>query len=243
MKNNYKNLEYYLYEGTKKLGIQLSENQINMFINYYIYLIEQNNRMNLTNITSEKEVAIKHFIDSLSCVLIEESFFNKKVVDVGTGAGFPGIPVKILYPEIKLYLIDSQKKRVQFLYRLVELLTLKDVNIGHDRVEILGRNINYRDSFDICLARAVSSLNVLSELCLPFLKIGGLFITQKGPDVKSEVDNLINALELLGGRIKYIKKIKLPFIEDGRSLVVIEKIKDTPEKYPRRVGIPGKRPL
>ena len=222
------------------MGITLSDTQINQFVQYYELLTETNKVMNLTALTEPKDVAVKHFIDSLFAY--DPAMHNATVADVGTGAGFPGVPLKIFDPTIKLTLLDSLAKRLKFLDTLTAELGLQNVTTVHARAEDAGKDKNLREQFDFVTARAVARLNVLAEFCLPLVKVGGKFIAMKG-DAQDEIAEAENAIKLLGGKIIEIKNIKLPNLDDKRTLVIIEKIKTTPNKYPRKAGTATKEPL
>ncbi len=234
---------HYLNQGTEELGFELSTVQTNLFVRYYNALVESNKNVNLTQITGAKDVALKHFIDSLACASIIEFDKINNFIDIGTGAGFPGIPIKIMYPRLRTVLMDSQQKRVNFLRKIVSDLSLESIEIYHGRAELFGRESSRREQYDLCVSRAVAALKVLCELCLPLVKVGGFFVALKGPDIDQEVLEAQNAIEILGGKTIQITKLNLPIIGDGRSIVVIEKMELTPQKYPRRPGIPTKRPL
>lgn len=230
------------YDGLDKLGISLSEYQIQQFIDYYELLIEKNKVMNLTAITEFKEVIIKHFIDSLSIVKCK-TFTNEKVLDVGTGAGFPGIPLKILYPEIDLVLLDSLNKRLVFLNEVINSLGLKKIKTLHGRAEDYAKKDEHREKYDLCVSRAVAKLSSLAEYCLPYVKKDGFFISYKSGKVEEELYFSRNALNILGGKIEQVKEFNLPGTDIERSLVVIRKTSKTPKQYPRSAGKPSKEPL
>ncbi|MCT4605882.1 MAG: 16S rRNA (guanine(527)-N(7))-methyltransferase RsmG [Marinisporobacter sp.] len=232
-----------LQEGSKELGLTLNEEQIDQFLKYKDLLIEWNEKMNLTAITDEKEVMIKHFLDSLCCMSLPFIKENDKVIDVGTGAGFPGIPINIYYPNVNLTLLDSLNKRIKFLQEVCENVGLKAVDFEHGRAEDFGQNKNFREKYDIVVARAVAQLNILCEYCLPFVRVGGYFICQKGPNIDEEMKTAQKSIEVLGGKFVEKKDIKLPFSHITHNIVVIEKIKKTPTKYPRKAGTPTKKPL
>ena len=223
--------------------IELTENQLNQFQKFYEMVIEWNTKINLTAITDEKEFAIKHVIDSLT-LWDEEKFSNvKKILDVGTGAGFPAIPTKIFKPNVEIFLLDSLNKRVEFLKKVVAELNLENVTCIHGRAEDLARQSNFRESFDLVTARAVARLNIISEYCLPFVKIGGNFAAMKGKNFIEEVAEAENAVKILGGgKIICVEK-NLPEISDSRAVIYIDKKKSTPKNFPRKAGVPVKNPL
>ncbi|AOT73109.1 16S rRNA (guanine(527)-N(7))-methyltransferase RsmG [Geosporobacter ferrireducens] len=232
-----------LKEGSKALGIELTEQQGQQLVKYKELLLEWNEKINLTAITEEKDVMIKHFLDSLSCVKASPLKNEVKIIDVGTGAGFPGIPLKVYYTDIQLTLLDSLNKRIHFLQAVCETLGLKSVEFLHGRAEDYGNNKNYRERYDVAVARAVAELNSLAEYCIPFVKIGGFFIAQKGPNIEEEMKRAEKAIEILGGKIVEKIDIPLPFSEITHNIVIIKKIKQTPTKYPRKAGTPTKNPL
>jgi len=234
-----------LESGAKKLGIELTPQQCEQFQVYYQELIDWNRRLNLTAITDYEEVQVKHFLDSLTVVLALKRPLNKgiRLIDVGTGAGIPGIPLKILLPDIRLVLLDATKKKAKFLEYITERLDLKDVEIVVGRAEEIAHRFEYRQQFDLVLSRAVAGLPALVELTLPFCAVGGRFIAQKKGNIEAEVQSAKQAISLLGGKLADVKRIDLPEFDDRRWLVVIDKIGVTPPQYPRRPGIPAKRPL
>lgn len=232
-----------LTSGCAELGITLSQEQELQFIKFYEYMIEKNKVMNLTGITDFKEVLIKHFLDSLSCVKVINFDKIESIIDVGTGAGFPGIPLKIVFPHISMCLLDSLKKRVTFLEEVISLLGLQSVSAIHGRAEEFAKNKKHREKYDLCVSRAVSNLATLSEYCLPFTKCGGYFISYKSGKIQEEVESSRQAMKLLGGEVKDIKYFHIPQSDIERSFVVIEKRNSTPGKYPRKAGIPLKEPL
>lgn len=237
------NIETILKMGAKGLGISLNNKQINMFKRYMELLKEWNQRLNLTAITDDLEIAVKHFIDSLTCAATGYVSSNVKVIDVGTGAGFPGIPLKIAYPEMQLVLLDSLKKRIEFLDVLVRELGLNGVTALHGRAEDIAQMGEYRETFDLCLSRAVAHLSVLSEYCIPFIRCGGTFLAMKGPGFQQETQEARNAVQILGGEIEGIKEFVLPETDITHFIVIIKKIGFTPSKYPRKAGKPAKKPL
>ena len=232
-----------LVKGAEKIGIVLSEKQQQQFEAYYDYLVAQNEVMNLTAITEYEEVLCKHFLDSLFAAKKIHDFQGKKILDLGTGAGFPGIPLKIAFPETEFVLMDSLNKRISFLNRVIELLDLKNITAIHGRAEEAGRTAEYREQFDYCVSRAVARLASLSEFCIPFVKPGGYFISYKAGDCKEECDEAKNAIKILGGKLIHAEEDCLPDTDITRTFVVIRKEKNTPEKYPRGQGKPLKQPL
>lgn len=227
----------------EKTSIQLTDKQIKQFEKYYEMLIETNKVMNLTAITDRNEVIEKHFIDSLLCIKAINLDGFKSLIDVGTGAGFPGIPLKIAFPHLEVTLMDSLNKRVGFLHDVIEELELENIEAIHDRAEDMARNPEYREQFDLCVSRAVANLAVLSEYCLPFIKVGGAFLSYKSSKVESEIVEAANAIDILGGKIESYEKFCLPGTDMERTILVIRKEKNTPEKYPRKPGAVQKKPI
>lgn len=225
------------------LGIRLTDLQKKQFDRYYEILIEWNRVMNLTGITEYDEVNLKHFTDSLTIVRIKNMKDISALIDIGTGAGFPGIPIKIAFPQIRVTLLDSLNKRVKFLNHVIEELKLNDVTALHGRAEDYAKKQEYREQFDMCASRAVANLSTLAEYCLPFVKKGGCFVSYKSAESDDEIKMSENALEILGGKLEFIDKFTLPDSDMGRALVSINKIKNTPKKYPRKAGVPSKEPL
>lgn len=232
-----------LDQGCQEMGIVLDGEQRQQFVDFYEYLVEKNKVMNLTGITEFQEVLVKHFLDSLACVKAVDIKKVKRMMDVGTGAGFPGVPLKIAFPHLEACLLDSLKKRVNFLEETFDLLKLTDITAVHGRAEEYAKNKAYRESFDLCVSRAVSNLATLSEYCLPYVKVGGSFISYKSGTVQEEAEKAEKAVKILGGKIRDVVYFSLPDSEIQRSLVVIEKVKSTPGKYPRKAGTPLKEPL
>ena len=227
----------------KQIDVTLDQKQMERFELYYEMLIEKNKVMNLTGITEFQEVLVKHFLDSLACVKAVDMNKINKIMDIGTGAGFPGIPLKIAFPHLEACLLDSLKKRVNFLEETFELLKLEDITAIHGRAEEFAKNKGYREQYDLCVSRAVSNLATLSEYCLPYVKVGGHFISYKSGTVQEELQQAEKAVKILGGKIQDVVYFNLPDSEIQRSLVVIEKIKNTPGRYPRKAGTPLKEPL
>ncbi len=220
----------------------ISPENADKFHKYYELLVEWNEKINLTAITEEDDVAVKHFLDSLNAAkgIVEDGM---SVIDVGTGAGFPGLPVKIANPGISLTLVDSLNKRIGFLCEVISSLGLTDVETVHSRAEDLGINKDYREKYDVCVSRAVANLTTLCELCLPFVKVGGLFVSLKGPKAQEEAEEAKRAIELLGGSLTDIKSYDLSDTDLNHNIVIIKKISHTPTKYPRKAPKPSKEPL
>ena len=230
-----------MQEKLKKLEIHFSMEQTEQFFEYMKLLIEWNEKINLTAITEPEEIITKHFIDSLTILKYIKNDY--KVVDVGTGAGFPGIPLCIMNPTIKMTLVDSLNKRLIFLQEVVNKLKLKNIEIVHGRAEELGQNIKYRETFDIATSRAVANLSTLSEYLIPLVKINGKIISMKASNAKQEIDEAQNAIQILGGQIESIEEFNLPESDIGRTVIIINKNKPTSKKYPRKAGTPSKEPL
>ncbi|MBO0419314.1 16S rRNA (guanine(527)-N(7))-methyltransferase RsmG [Vagococcus fluvialis] len=227
-----------------KIGIDLSEQQMNQFKMYYELLVEWNQKINLTAITELEEVYLKHFYDSITlATTIDLSKENYSLCDVGAGAGFPSIPLKIVYPNLVVSIVDSLNKRINFLKLLCDSLELENVHLYHDRAETFGQNKAHREKFDLVTARAVARLNVLAELCLPLVKKNGQFLALKAAKSEEEVIESKKAIATLGGKLVNETEVSLPFSEDKRYIVAIEKKKETPNKYPRKPGTPNKKPL
>ena len=212
------------------------------FYKYYELLVDWNEKINLTAITEEDEVATKHFLDSLNAAtgIVKDGM---EVIDVGTGAGFPGLPVKIANPGIKLTLVDSLNKRINFLNEVINELGLSDVTTVHSRAEEVGVNKDYREKYDLCVSRAVANLTTLCELCLPFVKVGGLFVSLKGPKADEEVKEASKAIKLLGGEFVRMQSYDVSDTDLNHNIVIIKKISQTPTKYPRKAPKPAKEPL
>lgn len=232
-----------LSDGCGYFGIELSEEQKQQFIDYYKLLIEWNEFMNLTAITEFDEVMRKHFVDSCALSRATELEGKLHMIDVGTGAGFPGIPLKIAYPDLEIVLMDSLNKRVKFLDEVIKRLNLKGIKAVHSRAEDLARNKEYRERFDIVVSRAVANMASLAEYCLPFTKIGGVFVPYKSGAVDQEIQEARRAIEILGGEHCETVKFSLPDSDIERALVVIKKRRETPAKYPRKAGVPGREPI
>lgn len=229
-------------QGLDSFGISLTDNQINQFMKYYELLIEWNKVMNLTAIIDFREVIIKHFLDSLSLVKVLRPN-DEKLIDIGTGAGFPGIPLKIVFPNMNITLLDSLNKRINFLEEVIQALGLNNIKAIHGRAEDFGRDKNYREQYDLCVSRAVAKLPTLSEYCLPYVKAGGFFIPYKSRQSVEEIKEGEHALNILGATIEQVKEFYLPETDIERMLIVIHKKNKTPLKYPRNAGKPSKEPL
>ena len=232
-----------LREKAAAFGIKLSDHQLEQFETYYEMLVEKNKVMNLTAITEKNEVIDKHFADSLALIKSGVSLTGQKILDIGTGAGFPGIPLKIAFPELEIVLLDSLNKRIKFLNEVIEALGLEKITAIHGRAEDFAKQKEYREQFDYVVSRAVANLTVLSEYCLPYVKTGGTFISYKSGTVQEEAEEAEKAINILGGQVKDITYFKLPDSEIDRSLVIINKKKSTPGEYPREAGTPLKEPL
>lgn len=232
-----------LTTGCEKIGVSLTEEQLNQFIKYYELLVEWNSFMNLTAITEFDEVVTKHFVDSIS--LIKAVDLNKplSVIDIGTGAGFPGIPLKIAFPELKITLLDSLNKRIKFLDEVISQLGLKEIEAIHGRAEDAAKSEDLRENFDLCVSRAVANLSTLSEYCLPFVKVGGIFVSYKSEKITEEMKMAEKAISVLGGEYLNQVEFTLPDSDIYRNLFMIEKKKISPKKYPRKAGLPSKEPI
>lgn len=232
-------------ENMKKLmneiDVDITENQISKFYDYMNLLLEWNEKINLTAITKPDEIVLKHFVDCLTIQKYIED--NKKIVDIGTGAGFPGVPLAIMNDRCRFTLVDSLNKRINFLNEIKDKLNLKNVSAIHSRAEEFDQNKMYRENFDIAVSRAVANLCVLSEYLLPAVKVGGKVICMKGSQIEEELNDAKFALKELGGKVKFVDEFLLPGTDMKRNVVVIEKVKETPKRYPRKAGTPAKQPL
>lgn len=230
-----------IMEYVEELGIKLSKEQAEMFFNYMNLLLEWNEKINLTAITEEKEVIVKHFVDSLTIAkYIPE---GASLVDVGTGAGFPGIPLKIIRDDLKITLLDSLQKRINFLDVVIKELNLKNVETIHARVEEFGKNSKYRESFEVATSRAVANLSTLTEYLLPLVKVGGIAVCMKGSSIEEELETSKKAINVLGGKVSNVFEFDLPKTDIKRNIVIVDKINKTPSKYPRKPGMPSKEPI
>lgn len=241
MQSNYDTTQF--QKDTAALGISLTVQQIEQFLTYYEMLVDWNERVNLTAITDFEDVMKKHFVDSLSLVKAYDLDREISVMDVGTGAGFPGLALKIAFPNLCVTLLDSLNKRILFLDEVVRALGLQGVTTVHGRAEDYAKQGQLRERFDLCVSRAVANLTTLSEYCLPFVKVGGQFISYKSEKVSEEIQTAGKAISLLGGRLVKQTEFILPDSDIYRNLVVISKQKPTPKKFPRKAGLPGKEPL
>lgn len=236
----YKEFEKEIIENGKKIGLDIAEKESKNLYKYMLLMLEWNENVNLTAITEEKEIIYKHFIDSLS---VNKYLTNKeKIMDIGTGAGFPGIPLKIFNEDLNFILVDSLNKRINFLEEVKNELNLNKLELVHARAEELAKNKNYRETMDIVVSRAVARLRILAEYMLPFVKKNGICICMKGPNIEEEIEESKKSLEILGGKIEKIEHIVLPG-DLERNIILIRKIKETPSRYPRKAGTPVKQPL
>ncbi len=228
-----------------QLDIQLSDEQLEQFQIYYDMLIEKNKVMNLTAITQLDEVITKHFLDSIALASVYQNIKEDelKIIDLGTGAGFPGIPLKIAFPQLKITLMDSLNKRIVFLQSVIEKLQLSGIEAIHGRAEEMAKKKEFREKYDLCVSRAVSNLSTLSEYCLPFVRIDGKFISYKASEIDEELESSRKAIKLLGGKLSTVNKITLPESDIQRSFVIIDKIEKTSKTYPRKPGTAAKEPI
>ena len=238
---SYEEFKMLLFQYAKKLEIVLSENHVKKFYEYMLLLLEWNEKINLTSITDEKDIVLKHFVDSITiCKYIPK---NAKLLDVGTGAGFPGIPVKIVRDDVEVVLLDSLNKRILFLDDVINKLNMKNIRAIHGRAEEFGRNKDFRQCFDVVTSRAVANMAVLSEYLIPFTKLGGKSVIMKGSDFEEELNNSKKDIKVLGGKISYVDEFVLPDSDMKRTIIVVDKIGDTPKQYPRKAGTPAKKPI
>jgi 16S rRNA (guanine527-N7)-methyltransferase len=236
-------MDNFLSEYLGKVGIEADEKQIEQLNTYYEMLVEKNKVMNLTGITEYKEVVIKHFADSAAIIKAMDLKKIGMIIDIGTGAGFPGIVLKILFPHIKITLLDSLNKRINFLNEVIDSLQLKNIETIHGRAEDFAQDKKYREKYDLCVSRAVANLATLSEYCIPFVKVGGSFVSYKAGECDEEVKEARNAISKLGSNIDKAVDYVLPDTDIARTFVVIMKNKNTPKMYPRKAGVPSKDPL
>ncbi|ALX49538.1 16S rRNA (guanine(527)-N(7))-methyltransferase RsmG [Lentibacillus amyloliquefaciens] len=227
----------------REQGIELNEKQQEQFADYYQILVEWNKKINLTTVTEEEDVYLKHFYDSVSAAFYHDFSGNLSICDVGAGAGFPSIPLKICFPALKITIVDSLQKRINFLNQLAARLELHDVAFYHDRAETFGKNKQFRETFDIVISRAVARMSVLSELCLPLTRKHGLFLAMKGSKADDELNDAKHAIEILGGQLDVTHAFELPEEKSERSIIKIHKKRTTSNRYPRKPGVPNKSPL
>ena len=231
------------YKDLEQLSVSLNEKQISQFMKYYELMVEWNKVMNLTAITDFDEVCKKHFIDSLSLVKAYDVSSSKTLIDIGTGAGFPGIPLKIAFPDLKVTLLDSLNKRVNFLNAVIDELELKNIDALHGRAEDYAGKGKLREQYDVCVSRAVANLSTLCEYCIPYVKVGGHFISYKSEKIADEIITAKKAISILGGKLENQVEFMIPNSDIYRNLVVIYKNKKTPASYPRKAGVPSKNPI
>lgn len=231
----------HFYQGLEQLQIHLEVYQIQQFIKYYEMLVEKNKVMNLTAITEFDEVIEKHFLDSLSLIRVKDLSSSLTILDLGTGAGFPGIPLKIAFPNLKITLADSLNKRILFLQEVIDALELTDITAVHGRAEDLAFEAMYREKYDLVVSRAVANLSTLSEYCIPFVSCGGQFISYKSGECEEEIEGAKKAIFLLGGKLSNVEKFALG--ESKRSFIIIDKVQPSSKKYPRKAGTPSRKPL
>jgi len=238
-------MEYFdiLNKASNNEGLEFNEKKYNQFMEYKALIKEWNEKVNLTAIKEDEEIVKKHFIDSMKVFKFDELKSAKNIIDIGTGGGFPGIPMKIIKPEINIVLLDSLNKRIKFLNEVIKSLDLKDIKAIHGRAEDFAQEKQYREKFDVAVSRAVANLTVLSEYCIPYVKVGGYFVAMKGPAVEEEIKVSKNAIRMLGGRIEHIEKVQIEDSDLNHNLVIIKKIAETHKKYPRKAGIVAKEPL
>mgnify|MGYP001168818786 CR=1 FL=1 len=236
-------ITHHFSEQLQQHHIDVTDVMLEQFETYYQELISWNERMNLTGITEREQVYMKHFFDSASLAFFLDMPAFRSVADIGSGAGFPSIPLKILFPHLQVTIIDSLNKRIQFLNHLISALGLKYVDAVHARAEEAGRLAHHREKYDLVTARAVARLNVLNEFCLPFAKVGGYFAAMKGTNPQEEIDAALYSTNLLGGKMQQVHAFRLPIDQSERHIIVIEKVKQTPKAYPRKPGMPLKQPL
>lgn len=232
-----------LIEGFKKLNITLTTEQIEAFTTYYDMLVEKNKVMNLTGITEWEDVVLKHFVDSVAIVKTVDMSKKYRILDLGTGAGFPGVPLKIAFPQLEIVLLDSLNKRIVWLQEVIDELGLEGITAVHGRAEEYAKDKSYRENFDLVVSRAVANLASLSEYCVPYVKKGGYFISYKSGNIAEELAASEKAIQVLGGKLEHVEEFCLPGTDMSRSFVKIKKAMETPKKYPRSAGKPTKEPI
>src|SRR5215208_6965327 len=236
-------MEKLVQDASALFNVHMTGRQVANFLTYEKELLEWNSKFNLTAIRDSESIRTKHFLDSLSCTLAWKGNPPNRMIDVGTGAGFPGIPLKILYPNLKLTLVESVGKKAMFCQHIVRVLGFEDVDVIQSRAEDIGEDANHREKYDCAVARAVANLSVLSEYLIPLVRIGGMMLAQKGESGPAEAQSAEGAMKILGGKLKQLIPVNLPGVADDRYLVVVEKVAATPPRYPRKPGIPMKQPL
>jgi 16S rRNA (guanine527-N7)-methyltransferase len=236
-------MEKLVQDAAALFNVHITGRQLASFVAYEKELVEWNSKFNLTAIRDPDSIRTKHFLDSLSCTLAWKSNPPNRLIDVGTGAGFPGIPLKILYPNLKLTLVESVGKKATFCQHIVDVLGLEQVEVIQARAEEIGQNVNHREKYDWGVARAVANLNVLSEYLIPLVRVGGTMIAQKGESGLAEAQSAEGAMKILGGKLKQVIPVNLPGVVDDRYLILVDKVAATPPKYPRKPGVPTKQPL
>jgi 16S rRNA (guanine527-N7)-methyltransferase len=236
-------MEKFVRDAAALFNVHINGRQVIAFHTFEKELLEWNRKFNLTAIRDPESIRTKHFLDSLSCILAWKAAPPHRLIDVGTGAGFPGIPLKILYPNLKLTLVESVGKKAGFCQHIVQVLGLEHVNVIQARAEELGQDPGHREKYDWAVARAVANLNVLSEYLIPFVRVGGTALAQKGESGPAEAQSAEGAMTILGGNLKELVKVNLPGVVEDRYLILMEKVAATPPKYPRKPGIPAKQPL
>jgi 16S rRNA (guanine527-N7)-methyltransferase len=236
-------MERLVREARSLFNVQLSARQVAALLTYERELVDWNRKLNLTAIKEEEAIRTKHYLDSFSCVLAWKNSPPARLVDVGTGAGFPGIPLKILYPALQVTLVESVGKKALFCQHIVRVLGLEGIEVIQARAEEIGQHPRHREAYDWAVARAVARLEVLSEYLLPLVKVGGMMLAQKGESGPAEAQSAENAMKILGGKLKYVLQVNLPRVVDDRYLVLVEKVAATPPRYPRKPGTPAKTPL
>ena len=236
-------MEQLVQDALALFNVHITGRQVSAFHTYEKELLEWNRKFNLTAIRDSESIRTKHFLDSISCVLAWKSTLPARLIDVGTGAGFPGIPIKILYPNLKLTLVESVGKKAAFCQHIVQMLGFENVEVIQARAEDLGQDPNHREKYDWAVARAVANLNVLSEYLIPFVRVGGTMLAQKGENGPAEAQSAEGAMHLLGGKLRQLIPVNLPGVADDRYLILVDKVAATPPKYPRKPGVAAKQPL
>lgn len=232
-----------LNKSSNNEGLEFNEKKYDQFMKYKELIKEWNEKVNLTAIKEDEEIVKKHFIDSMKVFKFQQLKNAKNIIDIGTGGGFPGIPMKIIKPDINIVLLDSLNKRINFLNEVIKEIQLDNIKTIHGRAEDFAQDTKYREKFDVAVSRAVANLTVLSEFCIPYVKVGGYFVAMKGPAVEEEIKQSKNAIRMLGGRVEHIEKVQIEDSDFNHNLVIIKKIAKTPKVYPRKAGMVSKNPL